>query len=110
MASVVPSSSFNEDPSSPYHLYNRDSPRSILVSLPLDGENYQTWSRSMVMSITAKNKLGFLDGSLNKPLDDSGFESRAWVRCNTMVLSWILISVSKEIASNVIYIENAADV
>jgi len=64
----------------------------------------------MVMSITAKNKLGFLDGSLNKPLDDSGFESRAWVRCNTMVLSWILISVSKEIASNVIYIENAADV
>jgi hypothetical protein len=37
MASVVPSSSsssFNEDPSSPYHLHNGDSPGSILVSLP----------------------------------------------------------------------------
>jgi hypothetical protein len=109
MVSVVPSSSsFNEDPSSPYHLHNGDSPGSILVSLPLDGENYQTWSRPMV--ITAKNKLGFLDGSLTKPLVDSGSESRAWVRCNTMVLSWILNSVSKEIASSVIYIENAADV
>jgi hypothetical protein len=64
----------------------------------------------MVMAITAKNKLGFLDGSLTKPLDDSSSESRAWVRCNTMVLSWILNYVSKEIASSVIYIENAADV
>jgi hypothetical protein len=110
MASVVPSSSFNEDPSSPYHLHNGDSTRSILVSLPLDGENYQTWSRSMIMAITAKNKLGFLDGSLSKLLDDSGSESCAWVRCNTMVRSWILNSVSKEIASSVIYIENTADV
>jgi len=64
----------------------------------------------MIMAITAKNKLGFLDGSLSKLLDDSGSESCAWVRCNTMVSSWILNSVSKEIASSVIYIENTADV
>jgi len=111
MASDVPSSSsFHEDPSSSYYLHNGDNPGTILVSQPLDGENYQTWSRSMIMAITAKNKLGFLDGSLGKPLDDSSPESRAWIRCNTMVLSWIFNSVSKEIASSVIYIDTVADV
>jgi hypothetical protein len=95
MASDVPSSSsFHEDPSSSYYLHNGDNPGTILVSQPLDGEN----------------KLGFLDGSLGKPLDDSSPESRAWIRCNTMVLSWIFNSVSKEIASNVIYIDIATDV
>jgi hypothetical protein len=104
------SSSFTVDDSSPYHLHHGDSPGTVLVSQLLDGDNYHTWSRSMVMALTAKNKLGFLNGSLSKPSDESGTECHAWIRCNTMVTSWILNSVSKDIAASVIYIDNAADV
>ncbi len=64
----------------------------------------------MVMALTAKNKLGFLNGSLAKPVDESDAEYQAWLRCNTMVSSWILNSVSKDIVASVIYIDNAADV
>jgi hypothetical protein len=55
------------DPSSPLFLHNGDNPRIILVPQPLTGENYSTWSRSMLVALSAKNKLCFIDGSLPKP-------------------------------------------
>jgi hypothetical protein len=63
------SSSFTIDDSSPYHLHHGNSPGTVLVSQLLDGDNYHTWSRSMVMALTAKNKLSFLNDSLSKPSD-----------------------------------------
>jgi hypothetical protein len=65
----VPSSlaSSGTDFSNPYYLHHGDSPGSLLVSQPLAGNNYHTWKRSMSMALSAKNKLGFIDGSLPKP-------------------------------------------
>jgi hypothetical protein len=105
--SVPNSSSLNEESSNPYYLDHGDSPSSMLVSQLLDRENYQTWSRFMVMALTAKNKLGFIDGSIKKPSNVAGLAYCAWIRCNTMVLSWILNFISKDIASSVIYIDYA---
>jgi hypothetical protein len=94
--------------SSPFYLHHGDSPGTLLVSQPLVGNNYHTWKRSMSMALSAKNKLGFIDGSLQKPSADSP-EAFAWGRCNNMVLSWILNSVSQEISSSIIYIESAQE-
>jgi hypothetical protein len=65
----------------------------------------------MLMALTAKNKIGFVNGSLPKPLDlsDSDPLSFPWCRCNNMVLSWLINFVSKEIAASIIYIDSAAD-
>lgn len=64
----------------------------------------------MVMALTSKNKLSFLNGSLGKPSDESGTEYHGWICCNTMVTSWLLNFISKDIADSVIYIDNAVDV
>jgi len=93
------------NPASPFYLPHGESLGTILVSQPLIGENYNTWSRSMIMALTAKNKLAFVNGSLLQPAVESGVEYQAWIRCNNMVLSWILNSASKEIAASVIYID-----
>ncbi len=93
----------------PYYLHHGDSPGSVLVSLPLDGDNYHTWSRSMIMALTAKNKLGFVDGSITKPAPTAS-TYLPWIRCNTMVLSWIINSVSKDIAASVIYLNTAKEI
>jgi Trp operon repressor len=87
-------------------IHHGDSLSSILVSQPLTGENYNSWSRSMLMALNAKNKLCLLDGSLPKPSDSSTI-FKNWTRCNDMVLSWIINSVSKDIAESIIYIDNA---
>uniref|UniRef100_A0A2N9FCT0 Reverse transcriptase Ty1/copia-type domain-containing protein n=1 Tax=Fagus sylvatica TaxID=28930 RepID=A0A2N9FCT0_FAGSY len=53
-------------------LHHGDSPGMILISQPLLGENYHTWSRSMIMAFIAKNK--FLMG-----LNDSFANVRAQI-------------------------------
>jgi hypothetical protein len=53
--------------SNPLYLHHGDSPGSILVTQLLTGDNYYTWSRSMFMALTAKNKLQFINGALPKP-------------------------------------------
>ncbi|KAL5566450.1 hypothetical protein UlMin_029614 [Ulmus minor] len=58
------------------------------------------------MALIAKNKLCFVDGTISKlSLDDDYYNS--WSRCNSMVMSWILHAVSREIADSIMYIDNA---
>jgi hypothetical protein len=97
-------------PTNKYYLHHGDSPGAILVSQSLLGDNYHTWSRSMVMALTAKNKIGFVNGVIEQPQDEFSPAYNAWVRCNTMVISWLLNSLSKEIASSVIYANTAKEI
>ncbi|XP_040998951.1 uncharacterized protein LOC121244808 [Juglans microcarpa x Juglans regia] len=99
----------SSDSSSPYYLHHGDSPGSILVTQVLIGNNYHTWRRSMLMALTAKNKVGFVDGSIAKPVGTSSL-FHSWTRCNNMILSWLLNSLAKEIAASVIYVESAKEV
>jgi len=63
------------------------------------------------LALTAKNKIGFINGFLPKPSDipESDPLGFAWCRCNNMVLSWLINSVSKEIAASIIYIDSTAN-
>ncbi|KAL0009562.1 hypothetical protein SO802_011064 [Lithocarpus litseifolius] len=99
------SSSILDDPSNPLYLHHEESPGAMLVYQPLVGENYPTWARSMRMALIAKNKLGFIDGTLtlSSPMVKTPSTIQAWIRCNKMVASWILNSVSQEIATSIIY-------
>jgi hypothetical protein len=51
----------------PFFLYHSDHPRLVLVSKPLNGNNYSTWCRSMTISLNAKNKLEFIDETVQIP-------------------------------------------
>ncbi|XP_075515624.1 uncharacterized protein LOC142550277 [Primulina tabacum] len=92
--------SFND----PLYLHPSDTPGVSLVQDPLIGnENYGVWSRAMLLALRAKNKLGFITGSYRKPAENHP-TLHQWDRCNAIVLSWIMSSVSKEIfggASNI---------
>ncbi|XP_060188843.1 uncharacterized protein LOC132617784 [Lycium barbarum] len=96
------------DSSHPYYLHPSDYPGMSLVSSPFDGKSYGGWKRAAVIALSAKNKLGFVDNTLALPSVESGLQ-KAWLRCNDMVLSWLLNSLSKEIAESVLYSQNAKD-
>lgn len=55
----------------------------------------------MIIALSGKNKEGFIDGTLKKP---EGRKSAAWKCNNDIITSWILNSVSKEIATSINYI------
>ncbi|XP_019438993.1 PREDICTED: uncharacterized protein LOC109344695 [Lupinus angustifolius] len=93
-----------QNPRNPFFLH----PGAILVSTPLDGTNYNSWSRSMKCALLSKNKFKFVDGSISMPEnDDLLFDE--WERCNTMVISWITRSLNAQIAQSTVYIESAEE-
>ena len=56
-----------ENTASPFFLSSGDNPGVSLVVQHLTEENYNTWSRAILISLDAKTKLGFIDGSIPKP-------------------------------------------
>ncbi|XP_057796577.1 uncharacterized protein LOC131012611 [Salvia miltiorrhiza] len=113
MAPHTPSPSKNnqsppyEDQSSPYFLPSSDNPGVQLVTQQLNGSNYITWSRSMTTALMAKNKVAFIDGSIIRPHSTDLLFSQ-WLRCNSMVVSWLRNSVVPEISSSIMYIDDAS--
>lgn len=49
-----------------------------------------------MLSLSTKNTLGFLDGTVIKPDVTSG-DYKAWGRCNDLVCSWLLCNLKDSI-------------
>ena len=88
----------------PVSLHHSNHPSMVLVSKVLEGDNYNTWSRAMRISLSAKDKIGFVTGSI-KPSSSTNDSFPSWQQCNDMVISWLLNSIHPDIANNVIYAE-----
>ncbi|CAL5321219.1 unnamed protein product [Camellia sinensis] len=99
------------EPSSPLFIHPSDHPGFFLVSKRLDGNNYATWRRSMVIALTAKNKLGFVNGTIKAPhTTEKPIDYALWERCDKMVLSWLLNSVEADLADGVVYTDTAHEI
>ena len=108
-ASVVNDPNDSQNPSSPFYVHPSESPSTVLVTPVLTGNNYHSWSRSFKMALVSKNKMGFLNGAIPIPTPtDPLFPS--WEHCNTLIMSWLLNSLSSSIAQSVIYFDHAATI
>ncbi|XP_040373173.1 uncharacterized protein LOC121052379 [Rosa chinensis] len=80
-----------------------DHPGLLLISKQLNGDNYNSWYCAMRISLSAKNKTGFITGKIKEPNEVLNPDEHAlWQRCNDMVLSWILNSLEPEISDSVL--------
>ncbi|XP_011071257.1 uncharacterized protein LOC105156734 isoform X2 [Sesamum indicum] len=89
-------------------LHGGEHPGMSLVSAPLDGNNFLTWSRAIKLALGAKQKIGFIDGSYTKPQENKE-EMDQWKTVDCMVASWLLNSISKEISEAFMYTSSAQD-
>jgi hypothetical protein len=97
--------------SNPYFTHHSDHPGLVLISKPLNGDNYSTWKRAMTLALNSKNKLSFVNGSIKAPSEETDPEGyAAWSRCNDMVHSWIINTLNPEISDSVIYYSTAHEV
>ncbi|XP_060959157.1 uncharacterized protein LOC133030435 [Cannabis sativa] len=102
------SRSVADDHSSPFYLSTGDHPNLVLVSTVLNGTNYQPWKRGITMALTAKYKIAFINGFLPRP-EPGNIYLNSWLRCNNMVMSWLINSVSSEIAQSIMYFDLATE-
>ncbi|XP_055824434.1 uncharacterized protein LOC129892954 [Solanum dulcamara] len=84
----------------PYYLSNSDSPGMTLVNSVFDGRGYPGWRRSILLSLSAKRKLGFINGTCKVP-DLRSAEFEQWNCVNDMIICWISNALSKDIADSV---------
>ncbi|XP_010555973.1 PREDICTED: uncharacterized protein LOC104825348 [Tarenaya hassleriana] len=93
--------------SSPLYLHAADSSNLQLVPEKLQGEsNYNIWSRAFLKALNAKNKMGFVFGTVLKPSPDHP-DAGLWSRTNDMVCTWLTNAVSPDIASLIVYLDEA---
>ncbi|KAM1677882.1 hypothetical protein ACFXTI_038146 [Malus domestica] len=96
--------SSSDGSTNPFYLHHSDHPNLVLVSKRLNGDNYTTWARGMHISLSAKNKLGFITGDIEEPSASKDPDAHAsWRRCNDMILSWILSSLEPDLADSVLF-------
>ncbi|XP_016470676.2 uncharacterized protein LOC107792926 [Nicotiana tabacum] len=60
----------------------------------------------MLLGLSCKNKLGMIKGTIPKPRHTSP-DFEAWIRCNDMVVAWILNGLDKKIRETVMYTKSA---
>lgn len=94
-----------DDPN-PLFLHPYDNPGVVLVSHPLSGDNYVSWHKVMTMTPIGKNKFGFVDGSIDELAPDHP-TFQIWRHNNSVIASWLLNSLSKEMQTSVLHYTSA---
>lgn len=96
----------NNVPTSPYYLHPSDA-NHVLVNFLFNGNNFNDWRRSVVISLSAKNKLGFVNGTIPEPEQSDSKMYQAWQRVNTTLMSWFYKILDPMKARSVLYYPTA---
>ncbi|XP_074356339.1 uncharacterized protein LOC141696022 [Apium graveolens] len=99
----------SQDMSSVFYIHPSDANTTQLVSVKFNGTGYSNWKRSIMLSLSAKNKLGFVDGTVIKPVA-SHVDFKLWERCNDLVCSWLLCNLDDSISRSVMFFKTAREI
>ncbi|XP_070039813.1 uncharacterized protein [Nicotiana tomentosiformis] len=92
---------FHEDnythPSHLLYVHPSDVLGTSLVSTPFDGTCYGSRRRTVLVALSIRNKIDFITGTSGRLPTRSPLATQ-WQRCNDLVISWLINSLSKEIA------------
>lgn len=69
-----------------FYIHPSDSLGTNLVSPLFDGSGFVAWRKSMVITLSSKNRLGLVTGRYEIPTKESPYYPY-WVRCNNMVIT-----------------------
>lgn len=91
-----------------YYLHPSDSGQK-LMNLVFSDSGFMDWKRVMIIALSGKNKLGFVDGSLTSSTTNST-NMKAWDRVNNVVMGWIIVVLEDSIAKSVLSYKTAREI
>ncbi|KAL5768068.1 hypothetical protein ACOSQ2_014851 [Xanthoceras sorbifolium] len=106
--SESPSSGINPSNSvSSHETHSHPHPVQI-TTIHLNGDNFLRWSQSVRMYIRGRGKIGYLTGETKKPnLEDPTYAT--WDAENSMVMTWLVNSMTEDISCNYICYSTAKE-
>ncbi|XP_049407782.1 uncharacterized protein LOC125871226 [Solanum stenotomum] len=91
-----------------FDLHPSENAGSTLLPAVFDGTGYRSWRRAILKALSVKSKTGFITGKVVKSAStDPSFMQ--WERCDDMVTSWILNSLSPDLRDSLQYVNNAKE-
>ncbi|KAG8633622.1 hypothetical protein MANES_18G122701v8 [Manihot esculenta] len=102
LAKILAAITTKSNETDPYQIHSSEAPGFRLVSVPLKGPNYIYWSRAVQIALRAKKKLGFVNGTIKAPEPDSD-DYEKWATADSMVVSWLLNAMSKDISDAFVF-------
>ena len=63
----------------------------------------------MVIGLNARNKIGFIDGTL-PPRPSNSVDEKEWDHCNNLVIKWLITYLDRYVAKSVTYFKTARDI
>lgn len=96
------------DSNEPLYMHPSENAGSSIIPVVFDRTGYRSWRRGVLRALSVKNKVGFINGTVQKPAPDSPTFAQ-WKRCDDMVMSWILNSLPKDLADSLQYVNNAKE-
>ncbi|KAL2933027.1 Gag-Pol polyprotein [Bienertia sinuspersici] len=103
------SSNSTIDVTSPLYLHPSDGANSVNVEKLQGASNNRAWRRLMEIALASKRKLGFVTGGVKRDATDK-VKQDCWDTCNSMVISWILSSVTDNIRKSVMFMNDASEI
>lgn len=93
---------------SPYDLSTNDNPGAVISQPLLNGRNYDEWAQNLRVSLSARKKFAFIDGTIPKPpIDSTDYED--WMANNHLLVTWIKLTIESKLRSNISHKEEAKD-
>lgn len=89
-----------------YYLHPSDSIGQVQTPILLNGANYELWAKLMLNSLRTKRKLGFVDGTLKRLVNNPEDEEK-WDMVNSMIIGWIYSSVDPKLRPSISLVDNA---
>ncbi|XP_074347626.1 uncharacterized protein LOC141686490 [Apium graveolens] len=93
----------------PLYLQNIDHSGETKLQQVEGTENFGFWTGSIIIALSAKNKLEIVNGTCVRPNEDSPLRAQ-WDRINDMVISWIMNTVSDEVSNGMYFVTSTQDV
>ena len=89
----------------PYKLHPSDNPGALITPVILKGDKYSEWATEIWNSLHAKQKIGFLDGTIQKPSTNPDLSR--WTASNSMIVGWIRTSIEPQVRSTISHASDA---
>lgn len=77
----------------PSYITKSDQTVNKLVATNLNGSNFVSWKCNLRRALIAKNKLGFIEGTIIIP-DETDKDFNRWMRCDYLVICWLVNSMN----------------
>ncbi|XP_074276396.1 uncharacterized protein LOC141600110 [Silene latifolia] len=86
-----------------------ENPGQKISHIIFNGNNYDEWSRAFRLALLAKDKMGYIDGTIVKPSETTD-DFKIWRSTNALVTPWIFASIEVELAKSISYRPDAKQV